>query len=254
MASGQYFALSQMGNYAVADCDSNGNLINKYCLLQTTLFSDNDTTVPLILCSCEQYAVHKARLLAINRRIEEENLSGFISKEKGMQCIHVRRLHSIDMFQDIAEGNLDPATLDNSDDEDDEVQGNGRHVDQLCASPLIIAAFSSPLGYGLLHKDRSGKARMRCSTCSTNVYACDHIVTYKQWVSRENAMADLDFNLAEEESQLTQTYSAISKAQIEFPLTEKLKKLFDEYEQQERSFPSKFVPSIVEDCCEHGFK
>ena len=171
-----------------------------------------------------------------------------------MQCIHVRRLGSIDMFRDIAGGTFNPDTLDNSDDEDDEGQENGRHVDQLCTSTLIIAAFSSALGYGLLHKDRSGKARVRCSTCSTNVYACDHIVTYKQWVSRENAMADLDFNLAEEESQLTQTYSAISKAQIEFPLTEKLKKLFDEYEHQERSFPSKFVPSIVEDCCEHGFK
>ena len=143
---------------------------------------------------------------------------------------------------------------ENSDDEDDGDNDQSHHVDQLCASPLIIASFSRTLGYGLINKDKTGKARMRCSTCVSNVYACDHIVTYKRWVSSENASADLDINLIEEDSTNKDTYSSISKSPIDFPLTEKMKNLFDEYECQERKLPSRFIPEINDECCEHGFK
>ena len=248
-ASARFFALSQKDHFAVADCDSKGNLNNKYCLLQMVVFSDNASTAPIFLCSCEEYTSHRARLLAINHHIDKEQLSSFIAKEKALQCIHVKRLDSIDIFRNIK---TSCECDENSDDEDNE-EVYDKHIDQLCASPLIIAAYSRLLGYGLLNKDRSGKARMHCSTCVSNVYSCDHIMTYKKWVSTENATADLDINLTEEDSPNIQAYSSISKNRIDFPLSEELKNTYDEYERQERLFPSRFVPEITEECCEHGF-
>lgn len=204
MASKRYFALTHEGYFVVADCDSNGNLTNKYCLLQALKFYDRHTSVSLFICSCEKYTTHRLRLSALNCHIVNEDLKEFISREKANYCIHLQRLDSIDIFKEQNSRNIE------ENDSDDGAE-NERHVDQLCASPLIVAAYSCTQGYGLLQKDKSGKARMRCSTCSSNVYACDHVVTYKQWISDENATLDLEVSLQEEEAQKTQLYASISQ-------------------------------------------
>ena len=127
-------------------------------------------------------------------------------------------------------------------------------VDQLSASPLLVAVYVEDEGYGILHLENStaSKPKFVCASCETNIHFCEHVKSYKSWSKARNIDIDSELEYQRDISADELPFQSVSNQRIPYPLPEDLRQKFDKYESQKKTFPNHFVPTIKSRTCPHG--
>ena len=236
----RYFALSQPSFFAVADCDETGKLTKKYCLLEKLDFTDGLENDNLFTCSCSAATTSRKRLTSMCKELKHEPLSRFIRREKEDVCIHVQSVDRLFIERTIA-GQTDNFNEDYT-------------VDQLSASPLLVAVFVEDEGYGIVQLESSStsKPKLVCASCKTNVHFCEHVKAYKNWSKTQNIEMDFEMEYHCDMSSDELSFQSISNQRIPYPLPDYLREKFDGYESQTTTFPVHFFPMMKSGTCSHG--
>ena len=139
LASKRYFALTFENNFAVADCDDEGNLLRSYCVIQVVNFFDSEkNTSELAICSCKSATQQKLRLKENKTEIFNETLANFTQREEGLYCIHSKGFKEIRKSINCSNYEQEKDLSDSEDNEADEVI-----VDQLQMKAPILTRFIS---------------------------------------------------------------------------------------------------------------
>ena len=117
------------------------------------------------------------------KELKHEPLSRFIRREKEDVCIHVQSVDRLFIERTIAE------QTDNFNED--------YTVDQLSASPLLVAVFVEDEGYGIVQLESSStsKPKLVCASCKTNVHFCEHVKAYKNWSKHKTSKWILKWNI-----------------------------------------------------------
>lgn len=224
----RYFVLSRPSFFAVADCHEDVKLNKKYCLLEKLFFTDDLGKDFLFTCSCALSTASRKRLTTMCKDLKHEPLSEFIKREKENVCIHLQNVDRL--FLDSRESTV-PEETENADD--------GIIVDQLSASPLLVAVYVEDEGYGIVHlENRTAlKSKLACASCTTNIHFCEHVRSYKSWSKAHNIELDSELEYQRDASSDEASFQSISNQRIPYPLPENLREKFDNYESQKTAFP-----------------
>lgn len=234
-AAQRYFTLTRQDALVLADCNKEGKLTRNYCLLEKCTFTSSngqDQRVAL-RCSCPNGKQQYDRLGVTSINVAE-NMDEFIAREQSMYCIHART--ALKLTSDEFNPHSVPDTIDDE-----------PSVDLLSTSPFLAATFNET--FGILSKQKVGSIiKFKCNKCQHP--HCDHVTTFKEWCTAHGLTEEIMPQLLEVEE--NDTYPAISKGRIPYPLPDQLKLLHDSIESGVQQFPVNMVPHMDDSTCPHG--